>query len=302
MTVLRTTVAVAVVVTLCLLAAAPISASEDLTRARELYQAAAYDDALKVLNGMTVAPAEAAEVSLYRMLCLIALDRLDDARQAMGALIEASPLYRLPEDEASPRVRVMFSEVRKSVLPRVVQRAYADARAAFERKDADATERFERVLVLLADPDVAADPALADLATVVAGFRDLSKASASPPAAAGAPPPAPTRPAPATAGIIVPPVAISQPFPPLQLREAREWDGEVEVIIDPAGKVVSARMTKSIHPQYDAILLRAAKGWTYRPATKDGVPTQMLKLVSVHLDSRPECGPRVRVACRPVAR
>jgi hypothetical protein len=299
MTVLRTTMAVAVVVTLGLLAATPIIASEDLTRARDLYRAAAYEDALKVLNGMTVEPTEGEEVSLYRVLCLIALDRLDDAKQAMGALVETSPLYRLPENETSPRVRAMFGEVRKSVLPRVAQRAYADARAAFDRKDAGATERFDRVLVLLRDPDLAADPALADLATVVVGFRDLSKASTSPPVA-GAAPPAPARPAPASAAVVVPPVAISQAFPTFQLREAREWDGEVEVIIDPAGKVVSARMTKSIHPQYDVVLLRAAKGWTYRPATKDGVPTQMLKLVSVHLDSRPACGPRVRVACRPV--
>jgi TonB family protein len=197
----------------------------------------------------------------------------------------------------------MFSEVRKSVLPGLAQRAYADAKAAFDRKDADTTDRFERVLLLLRDPDVAADPALADLATVAIGFRDLSKASSPAPVATSAPSavsPRRATAAPASTGVIVPPSAISQPFPPLQLREAREWDGEVEVVIDPSGKVVSARMTKSIHPQYDAVLLRAAKGWTYQPATKDGVPTQMVKLVTVHLDSRPVCGPRVRGDCRPI--
>ena len=297
--------AVAVVATLCLLSAARITASEDLTRAKDLYHAAAYDDALTVLNGMTVVSAEAVDVNLYRVLCLIALDRRDDARQAMTTLIETSPLYRLPEEETSPRVRAMFTEVRKSMLPGLAQRAYADAKAAFDRKAPDATERFDRVLALLRDPDVAVDPALADLATVATGFRDLSKAASTPPpVGADAPAAAVRRPAPAapvTAGVIVAPIAISQPFPPLQLREARQWDGEVEVVIDPAGKVVSARMTKSLHPQYDAVLLRAARNWTYRPATKDGVPTQMVKLVTVHLDSRPVCGPRVRIDCRPGA-
>jgi len=172
--------------------------------------------------------------------------------------------------------------------------------------------RFDDVLALLRDPDVAADPALADLATVATGFRDLSKAAVAPSAATpsappAAPPPAaatsrrPPVPTPASTGVIVPPIPISQSFPPLQLREAREWDGEVEVVIDRSGKVVSARMTKSVHPQYDVILLNAAKNWTYRPATKDGVPTQMVKLVGVHLDSRPECSARVRVNCRPTA-
>ena len=52
MSVLRTTLAVAIVATLCLLSTASIVASEDLTRARDLYHAAAYDDALMVLSGI----------------------------------------------------------------------------------------------------------------------------------------------------------------------------------------------------------------------------------------------------------
>jgi len=312
MNVLRTTLAIAAVVIFCAAGAARISASEDLTRAKDLYHAAAYDDALMVLSGMNVAPSETVEANLYRVLCLIALDRRDEAKEAMGKLIETAPLYQLPEEETSPRVRAMFAEVRKAQLPAVIQRSYAEAKAAFDRKDPDAASRFDDVLALLRDPDVAADPALADLATVATGFRDLSKAAVAPSAATpsappAAPPPAaatsrrPPVPTPASTGVIVPPIPISQSFPPLQLREAREWDGEVEVVIDRSGKVVSARMTKSVHPQYDVILLNAAKNWTYRPATKDGVPTQMVKLVGVHLDSRPECSARVRVNCRPTA-
>lgn len=311
MNVLRTTLAIAAVVILCAAGTARISASEELTRAKDLYHAAAYDDALMVLSGMKIAPSETVEANLYRVLCLIALDRRDEAKEAMGQLIQTAPLYQLPEEETSPRVRAMFAEVRKAQLPAIIQRSYADAKAAFDRKDPDAASRFDDVLALLRDPDVAADPSLADLATVATGFRDLSKAAVAPPAATpSAPPAAPSAaatarrtpvPTPASAGVIVPPIPIYQSFPPLQLREAREWDGEVEVVIDPTGKVVSARMTKSVHPQYDAILLNAAKNWTYRPATKDGVPTQMVKLVGVHLDSRPECSARIRINCRAAA-
>jgi len=313
MNALRTTIAVAVAALLCLAAPARLSASEELSRARELYRGASYEEALTLLRSVGGDSAEAIEAHQYRVLCLIALDRRDDARQAMAVLISAAPLYQLPEEEASPRVRTMFADVRTSVLPGIVQRAYGDAKAAFERKEADAADRFDRVLALLKDPIVAADSAFADLATVVTGFRDLSRAAAirpatSAPVAAPAPPAARAeivadarrRPASSVAiGALIPPVPIAQPVPPIQVREAREWDGEVEVVIDAAGKVVAARITRSVHPSYDAQLLRAARSWTYKPATRDGVATQMVKQVSIHLDSRPACRPRVRGDCRP---
>lgn len=321
MTVLRSTMAVAAVATLCSICAVRITASDQLNRAKDLYRSASYDDALTVLNAMTVDSTEAVEVQQYQVLCLIALNRRDEARVAMAGLISTSPLFRLPEEDTSPRVRALFAEVRKSVLPGIVQRTYADAKAAFDRKDPDASARFDRVLELLKDPDVASDASLADLATVASGFRDLSKAATaattvSTPAAAPTAPPAATTAATArrssppatasavraTAGVIIPPVAISQVFPsPPPQMGPREWDGEVELVIDPAGKVLSARITKSIHPSYDQQLLRAARTWTYRPATRDGVATQMAKLLAVHLDTRPACGRGIRGDCRPVA-
>src|SRR3954469_13929149 len=53
MTVLRMTMAAAVIAILSLVFSAPITASEELSRAKTLYQSAAYDDALSVLDGIS---------------------------------------------------------------------------------------------------------------------------------------------------------------------------------------------------------------------------------------------------------
>ena len=304
------TFVMAVATILWLGAVAPAAASDDLNRARELYAAAEYDGALAVLNAATADPASAdgLDILRYRALCLLALDRQDEARKAIGELVTAAPQFHLSENDAAPRVRAIFADVRKSLMPEIVQRAYAEARAAFDRKAPDAAARFDRVLALLQDPDVAGHPALADLATVAAGFRDLSALTATTSArtaspASGAPAARPGgagAPSSSTSVTIVPPVAISQTMPPLIVREQREWNGEVEVIISEDGTVIAARMVKPIHPLYDVQLLKAARNWTYKPALKDGVPAQMAKVVAVHIDSRPPCTTRVTPSCRPV--
>lgn len=305
----RKTIAVATAAWLAL--STGITASEALDKAKELYRSAAYDEALMLLDGLpaAAAPAEAIEAREYRVFCLVALDRRDDAKRAMEALVAADPLYTMSEADASPRVRAMFTDVRRAMLPSIVQTAYTDAKALFDGKDPKATAGFDRVLTLLKDPDVAGNPGLADLVTVASGFRDLSRALATtpppvvnrPPAAAATPaaaadaarPPAPT-----VIPVLVPPIVISQSVPVPQVREEREWDGEVEVSIDATGKVTAARMTKPIHPVYDQQLIRAAMQWTYRPATRDGAPTGYTKQITIHVDSRPECSPRITRACR----
>jgi hypothetical protein len=282
-----------------------ITASAELDRAKELYRTASYDEALSVLDALAGGEGEdSTEIYEYRVFCLVALDRREEAEQAMAALVTANPTYTMSEAVAAPRVRSMFSEVRRSLLPAIIQRSYKDAKALFDRKDPKALAQLERVLSMLKDPDVAEDDGLADLATVAGGFRDLSKAMAAP-----APPPQAAVPtaaiAPAaivpTPPVLVAPVVVSQPVPIPQLREEREWDGEIEVTIDERGRVVAARMLRTIHPIYDQQLMRAAMAWTYRPALRDGSPIQFLKQITIHVDTRPVCGDRVSDGCRPAA-
>src|SRR5215212_5806480 len=282
-----------------------VIASDELNHAKELYRTAAYDEALSFLERIsTTDTTDAIEVYEYRVFCLVALDRKDEARKAMAALVTASPSYAMSETDAAPRVRTMFTEVRRSLLPGVVQRAYAEAKASFDRKDPKATAQFDRVLALLKDPDVAGRPGLADLATVATGFRDLSKTLAPPPAPAPATPVTETaeaaRPPVTTAvPVLVPPIVVSQPVPIPQLREEREWNGEIEVTINERGRVIAARMTKPIHPVYDQQLVRAALTWTYKPGLRDGSPTLFVRLITINLDTRPPCSERSSDRCRP---
>ena len=298
-----------------------VSAGADdaqLDHAKELYRSAAYDEALGVLDTIraTAPSKETLEASEYRVFCLVALDRKDEARNAIATLISANPFYELSETQASPRVRAVFTEVRKSLLPSLVQSAYTEAKAAFDRKDPESAAGFERVLTLLRDPDLSSNSDLGDLAVVAAAFRDLSAArelAAAAASAAPAAPPArdnsspgesaPARPPEPTvyrdgAPNLVPPAIVSQTLPPSHLAERRLWTGAIEVLIDETGKVLSARMAMPVQPTYDRQLLQAALNWKYRPATKDGMPARYIKVINVRLDTRPDCTLLVTQQCR----
>jgi hypothetical protein len=317
MKVMRNTVAIACAAAIWMAAATPAAAADErLAKVKDLYRSAAYDEALAMLDtfSASAAPSDTIEAREYRVFCLVALDRKDDARKAIADLVTADPSYQLSESQASPRVRAVFRDVRQSLLPLLVQHAYADAKAAFDRKDPQAAAGFEQVLTLLRDPDLASTPAMADLVTVASAFRDLSKALERTPAPPTAGPPPVEEIADTTAlrpgdvverttsadedGNVVPPVALSQSVPTAQVAEKRVWDGAVAVLIDPTGKVVSARVTESIFPSYDKQLIRAAMSWTYRPALKDGVPTRYMKVIKVHVDTRPECSTQSAGPCR----
>src|SRR5262245_4190164 len=215
-----------------LLAVTTLATAEDaLATARELYASAAYEDALAILNKLPPnQPVEQTRAAdQYRALCLLALGRTQEAEHAIEAVIVGDPSYK-PAADVSPRVRATFGDVRKRMLPVIIQQQYSAAKTAFDKKDfANAVSGFTQMLVMMTDPDVepvASRPPLSDLRTLAAGFRDLAVTAAAPPP----PPPAPPAPEPVQAAPppmpaapriytavdtnVVPPLPLHQDLPP----------------------------------------------------------------------------------------
>lgn len=272
-----------------------------LMAAKDLYASARYDEALSVLNGLRLGQAvDRKSVEQYRSLCLLALGRTAEAETAIAAVVTADPSYRPGESEAAPRVRALFSDVRKRVLPEITTSRYQSAKAVYDRKEwAAAEDQFRTVLALVDDPDTGGR--LSDLRVLTVGFLELSARAAAPPppapvepkpvapapAAVAAAPVVPAGPVPgkiynADDAIVKPPVVVRQeiptvPQPLLALSKAR---GLLELVIDEQGRVVNMTMRQSIHPTYDSQVLAAARHWKYQPARFNGQPVPFRRLIS----------------------
>jgi TonB family protein len=286
----------ALVATIVLAAASAGAQDGDLSAARDLYASAAYDDALAVLNRLRAADHPASQsraIEQYRAFCLLALGRSADAEQAIEAVVAAEPSFQPGAGDFSPRIRSVFTTVRRRMLPSIIQQKYALAKAAFDRKEfAAAADGFAQVLTALADQDVAAEakqPPLSDLRTLAGGFQELAAKSAAPPppppapVVASAPPPPPAAPRIYTGGEsnVIPPTIVNQTLPPFSERVLIPRIGKLEVVIDEWGAVESAIMTASVTQAYDAMALAAAKAWRYKPATANGAPVKFRKTVQI---------------------
>lgn len=265
-------------------ATAPMVAAQDSLKAvKDLYASAAYEDALTAV-GKIDSPAEPnIEAEQYRVFCLVALGRMDEAAQAVESVLTLRPEYRPDSSDASPRIQALFSQVRQRIGPALVKRQYQQGRAAMERKDREeALAQFEAMLRIANDPDVRNEASISELRELGTGFLELSKALPAKPK------PAEARPAPVAArpSVISPPVVIQQKLPPWvpdPVSRATEFKGAIRVQISADGKVTNAEILKSVHPAYDQSLLRAARTWLYEPAKKDGVPIPSEKTVEVEV-------------------
>jgi TonB family protein len=274
-------------------------AEDALATARELYASAAYEDALALLNRLSPnQPIEQTRTAdEYRALCLLALGRTQEAEHAIEAVIVGDPSFKLSAD-VSPRVRATFGDVRKRMLPVIIQQQYTSAKAAFDKKDfSTAASAFTQMLVMMTDPDVeaaAARPPLSDLRTLAAGFRDLAVTASTPPPPPPAPAPEPAPPPPppppaaprvytAVDSNVVPPVVLQQELPPYPGQLMIPRQGMIDIVIDEAGIVQAASITQSVTRQYDVLALAAAKTWRYRPAMLNGVPVRYRKAVQINV-------------------
>ena len=280
------------------------AAPESLANARQLYASADYKSALTMLNALLAtspSPQERQSIELYRTFCLVAIGSTDEANKAVEAMVSRDPLYRPNMDDVPPRLRTVFSDARKRLLPALIQERYIIAKTAFDRADyKSAAEGFTQVLIALSDPDIAPavkQPPLADLRVLATGFSDLTVRALTPPPVpvvplpvAAPPPPAAIPPRAAVAVIytqddknVLPPVPVRQDMPPFTGRSPFDRVGVIEVVIDPSGGVESASMVQPSEPLYDQRLLAAAKNWIYRPARLEGAPVKYRRRIQINL-------------------
>jgi tetratricopeptide (TPR) repeat protein len=262
------------------------AADEPLADAKALYAAASFEDALAALGRLDALGGAAPAALEYKALCLLALGRTAEAQTVTASLISGAPTYMPADKDLSPRYVTLFSETRRQLLPTIAKRLFAEARDHFKAKNqTQALGEFEVVLALAADPVWKDLPEAGDLRTLAAGFVDLAE-SARP---AAAPPDAPktTTIAEVKAPVLTPPVPIRQALPrwvPPDLASGRrEYNGAVRIVIGADGRVSNARIQAATHPLYDTLVLQQARTWLYTPATRDGQPVEVEKVLTVHL-------------------
>jgi Gram-negative bacterial TonB protein C-terminal len=292
---------------LLIVLAAPVAARADdsLATARELYAAASYEDALAMLDRLRTpadVPGTGRTIAQYRAFCLFALGRTAEAEHAIETVVATEPSFQPTDADASPRVRAAFGQVRGRVLPGIIQQKYGFAKDAFDRKEfAVAADGFKLVAEMLDDPDVrdaAKSPPLSDLRTLNAGFRELSVTAAAPPPL---PPPLPPPPVPEPVPVkvaraphvysaddpsVVPPDIVRQTMPVFRFKPTAVGRIIVAVDIDEHGAVEGVKMVALLDPEYDRLVLAAARTWQYRPATLDGVPVKYRKVIQLNLNPR----------------
>jgi TonB family protein len=284
-------VTLSIVLTTWVVASPRAIAQDTLQTVKDLYASAAYEDALAAV-GQLGALAPSIETAQYRVFCFVALGRMVEADRAVEALLTAEPEYHPDPAQASPRILALFSQVRHRIGPGLVKQAYQRGRAAMDRKDRDeAIDQFEAMLRLADDADVRGDAMVKEMKDLGAGFLTLSRALPAQPKPAGDGSPAASAPGVSRAAVITPPNVIQQKLPawvanPVN-RRATEFRGSVRVQISAEGKVISAEIVRSIHPAYDAALLRATHDWVYEPGRKDGVPIAMEKTIDVVVSPPP---------------
>jgi hypothetical protein len=291
---------------ICLAVAINAIAQDPLSAARDLYAAAAYEDALVMLTTLrdaSSAPGVTERADQYRAFCLFALGRTADAQSVAESLIRNNPILRLETADASPRITAMFAEVRKRLLPGLVRDRYRAARAMLDAQDLSRAEpRFAEVRTLLDEAEEidVMDETLADLRVLVDGFLDLARSSQAERAADAIPSPASSETAsnqlPAAPAIpmifdqnasgIIAPVAVLQNVPPVPTSLLTSFRpgptrGTLDVVIDEQGHVERATIGTSIHRLYDAVLLGAAERWIYKPARNGADPVKYRKTIAI---------------------
>ena len=266
-------------------------AQGELQRAKDLYAAAAYEEALAVLTAVPNTE-RIPQIDQYRAFCFIALGQHEQAQQAIQSLLKADPLYVPDPAETSPRVIEAFSAARERALPVIAKQMYLDAKAALERKDREAAITGFRLLLRTIDGAADMTTDFDDMRVLADGFLVLSTALPEPrrdaapaadaPAAAAEEPPGPS-----PAAVSTRPVVVKQELPPWVaydgISRRTGFTSTLRVRVGDDGRVKAADMIRPVHPAYDALLLKATESWLYQPATENGVAVPADLIIQIQL-------------------
>ena len=278
------------------------AADEPLADAKALFAAASFDGALAALDRLDSANGGRPEALEYKALCLLALGRSADAQRITETLVTTVPTFAPADADLSPRFIELLTETRRRMVPVIARKLFADAREQYRAKNhADARRTFEQVVTLASDGVWRETADADDLRTLASGFLDLlegpTAAKAAPAAAAPepvtptvVPPPAAPVATAAALGQVEAPVPIRQAMPqwvaPDRVSALRTFHGAIKVRIGADGHVVDVAMATATHPAYDVVLLQAARGWMYKPATRNGQPIEVEKVVEFFLRAK----------------
>jgi hypothetical protein len=290
---------------------AGLGAQDPLSAARDLYASAAYLEALSALSalgGSSTAPEIVRQADEYRAFCLFALGRTREAESIVESMLRREPLARLNSD-ASPRLEMLFADVRKRLLPSLIRDRFRIARLAIDQKSSGAESSLTetRLMIVEAQKLGVMDDGLGDLSVLVDGFLQLIHSTpeqrpSREPAAASQPVSTPARsdvdrasaslsPPAAISGPriysvadtgVTPPVAIEQRIPAMTaemqvITKVLRTSGLLDVVIDESGRVVDATIRQSLSTSFDALIVHSARRWRYQPAMKDGRPVRYVK-------------------------
>jgi TonB family protein len=278
------------------------AADEPLADAKALFAAASFDGALAALDRLDSANGGRPEALEYKALCLLALGRSADAQRITETLVTTVPTFAPADADLSPRFIELLTETRRRMVPVIARKLFADAREQYRAKNhADARRTFEQVVTLASDGVWRETADADDLRTLASGFLDLlegpTAAKAAPAAAAPepvtptvVPPPAAPVATAAALGQVEAPVPIRQAMPqwvaPDRVSALRTFHGAIKVRIGADGHVVDVAMATATHPDYDRMLLQAARAWVYTPATRNGQPIEVEKVVEFFLRTK----------------
>jgi TonB family protein len=81
---------------------------------------------------------------------------------------------------------------------------------------------------------------------------------------------------------VSPPIALDQKMPTMtaemqMITRAVKGRGMIDIVIDETGRVIDATVRQSMNQAFDAMVVRAARNWKYRPALVNGTPVRFLK-------------------------